>query len=222
MDPFAPDSDPEEGAGHPLSANQKLSRHSRLSSRSSINVDVTKIKEALLDDEDDEPPPSILLASPKMHTPGNTSDATGTLAYNGVALNQSSNAEAGPSQLRESVRLGGIDRLGNTAGLYEDNDNSGDDEDELRGLEEQAELLKEPQKSSSSSSSSSSRRRERGVFHKLARKVRRRAAKIQAENSMLGGANRRKTGASGLDPRERALWEWGTRENMDEFLQEVS
>jgi hypothetical protein len=226
MDPFAPDSDPEEDADHPLSASQRTGRHSRVSSRSS-NHDaalVPPISDAILEDDDEGPPPSILLASSNKQPAVTTKVEISDLTPNG---HQSRHAEAGPSRISESVRLGSINIAGNAASLYEDNEqdgSEGDEADELRDMEEEIGLLNEPRQSSASSSSSSRGKRgkkDRGLFQSLARKVRKRAAKVQAENSMLGGTSGRKAGASGLNPRERALWEWGTRENMDEFLQEV-
>jgi hypothetical protein len=224
MDPFAPDSDQEDDADHPLSASQRGAHYSGTIARG-VNLDgAADLQSSILDDDDDEPPASILLGSPAAHTHIEANGAKPVDAIERSALHQSRNARAGPSSLRESVQLASLNKAGNAASLYEDDRDDaseGDEVDELRGMEEQAGLLQEPRHSSASSSSSSSRKRDKGLFHNIARKVRKRAAKVQAENGILGGANARKTGARGLNARERALWEWGTRENMDEFLQEV-
>ncbi|PWN34396.1 APG9-domain-containing protein, partial [Meira miltonrushii] len=77
----------------------------------------------------------------------------------------------------------------------------------------------------STPSSSASRRRherDRGLFSQIRRKIQKGADRIRAQDGVEDTAN----GSSGhpvrrLNAKDRALWKWGTLENMDEFLQEV-
>lgn len=224
MDPFAPDSDPEEDVGqHPLSASQTAGKRNSISSRSGRSASTERhlqLKGATIEDEDDdEPPPSILIGS--LANGADTNAAPANVAQDGLHLHQSTLAEAGPSRLGENVRLGSLSRQDNAGNLYQDNEE--EDERMPRNVDEEAGLLNDDprQSSASTSSSSSKRRKDKGMFSTFARKVRKRAERIQSESGVAGGKQRKGNTARGLNPRERALWEWGTRENMDEFLQEV-
>lgn len=231
MDPFAPDSDPEEDSEqHPLSHSQRAGVRKSVTSRRerSISMEQPQFERKAIEDEDDEEPPASILidylANRASNGPMNT-NAT-SVAQDGVHLHQSTVTEAGPSRLGESVRLGSLSRQGNIANLYQDNEEDGSEAEEERlprDVDEEAGLLNdEPRQSSASSSSSSSKRRkEKGIFSTFVRKVKKKAERIQAESGVAGSGQPKGNTARGLNPRERALWEWGTRENMDEFLQEV-
>lgn len=223
MDPFAPDSDGDEDVGHPLSASQRgRDNQPTLSVRPEVDAS-SKPRGSVVgnnedDDDDDEPPPSIVLGTQSEREQARTPQEA-------LNLHGNLSLEAGPSTLRESVRLDALGRSTNAPKNHHSNEADDSGEEDYEGRQddgdEEAGLMNP--RARSTSSSSSNRRKDRGFFHSITRKVRKRAERIQAEHGPENGLRSGSGGAAkGLNPRERALWQWGTLQNMDEFLQEVS
>ncbi|UZJ52110.1 hypothetical protein CBS101457_001430 [Exobasidium rhododendri] len=226
MDPFAPDSDAEEEGtsvrlAGPSQRTQNGTEHTARQ-HSSTDPGDEDLEAPLGEDDDDEPPPSIVLNAQRDNA---RSQGKSDKVYNipgNFQLQREAQSEAGPSHLRESVKLDDLNRSRKSPSIYQDDDVQGSIEDEEGDMGERDEEvglmdhLSRPT-SSASSSSSTRRKRERGFFQTITHKVRKRTKRMQAENDLLGGRNATRS----LNPRERALWEWGTLQDMDEFLQEV-
>ena len=223
MDPFAPDSDGDEDVGHPLSASQR-GRDNQQTPSVRDEVDASSkprgsvVGNNVDDDDDDEPPPSIVLGTQSQREQARTPQE----AFN---LHGNLSPEAGPSTLRESVRLDALGRSTNAPTHHHSNEADDSGEEDYEGRQDDGDEEAGLMNPRARSTSSSRRRKDRGFFHSITRKVRKRAERIQAEHGAENGMRSGGGGggaAKGLNPRERALWQWGTLQNMDEFLQEVS
>jgi autophagy-related protein 9 len=211
MDPFAPDSDQEDertsqGVSRPFiphlnSTDSALDRsnvgqHALREVRESVDTLHDSIASREVE-EDDGPPASIV-------------------------LDAHDNDEELDAGVGGSVRLTPL-----TKGKQARVDSRSDDEDVRRSREsdEEANLMGAQARSrpgQGSTASRNRRKREKGMLSSMAQKIKRKADKIRLSDSRMVNENGpEQTPLRRLDAKQRALWTWGTLENMDEFLQEV-
>lgn len=221
MDPFSPDSDGDED--HPLSASQARAVPNGRSQYAGYQAPkVTREREmhTAIEDEDDEGPPASILLSVLENDESRT-PVPKQAVLSTAEVEQ--DRQAGPSRLAESSRPGTLSNKAYAASVYRDEEPEGPFADDIAGEaeDEEAGLMGQAAPSSSSSSSSRRKKKSKGLLHDFARRVKRKADQIQAEDGLLGRQNGPKIASKSLSPKERALWEWGTLENLDDFLQEV-
>lgn len=209
MDPFAPDSENDE---ENISAHHS-SRQRRSTSASSQKSHHSVHQRALSDNGDDEgPPPSIVLDT---HGLDDNEDRNQPETHESLDHTLSLESHPLPMQVSESVRLA---RLGKRRANSTSNRGSDEDED-VEGIpeDEEAGLMGLQQTSRVRKHRHSHRK---GLLSRMIRKVQQGAESIITEDQQQ---NKQSTSdpTRHLTAKDRALWNWGTLENMDEFLQEV-
>lgn len=221
MDPFKQDPDVDDESPHPLHSSQTFSQ----------GIAEGRHQDGEMTDEaEDGPPPSVMLdiptsdgghsssprggASPRVTAPLLQSDS------DGPARSVYDDAQPHP---RESVRLGKMKASTVPPGYQDDEDEEQDEgvvydeEDEEAGLMDQRRGSSSPAPSRGGGGRAPHRKVGGSIIADLADRVRRKADRIRRQDT---GARKRQA-MRGLDPKERALWNWANVDNLDEFLQEV-
>ncbi|MCO5599876.1 hypothetical protein L7F22_053983 [Adiantum nelumboides] len=219
MDPFAPDSDHEDEINQPKASSSRSTDGKRVEQRNESEDESMHIEDRDDLDEDDGPPASIVLDT---HDQEIRKSAISNQRLTNATPSKSPNArQSGTNTISDSVRLSRIRTPQGNANVVADDDDESDGIEEP--MDEEAGLMNSPRASTPSSSTSRRRHeRDKGMLSRIKRKIQKGADRIRAQDSAENSSN----GSSGhpvrrLNAKERALWNWGTLENMDEFLQEV-
>lgn len=230
MDPFAPDSDAEDeralqgaqGNG-PASGHRHSTSGQQEMAGGQSEGEIPSMQDSFAGHdigEDEGPPASIVLDT---HDEQDHLTAGPSTPSVGAKLATKSARTPPASESVRLTRIGGKQTGNDVVQAAEDPYGAGDDLE--HGEDEEDGLIALPNVSSSpgSRSSSSSRRHNRkgDVLSRMVRKIRKGAERIRAQDGMDRSMSASDHPARKLNARERALWRWGTLENMDEFLQEV-